>query len=210
MMVFHSVPIVVQKLFPKRIWEVDTTEKKVFLTFDDGPVPTVTDFVLNELEKRSQKASFFMVGDNVRKHSALAHEVMSAGHQIGNHTYNHLNGFKTRDDLYFENFQKSEHEFEEKLGIQTHLFRPPYGLLRSGQAKRILETHQIVMWNVLGGDYVPNLSSAKIISEITRLTKEGAIILFHDQQKTKEVLPKFLPYFLDFLADQGYSTAILE
>ena len=103
---FHGVPRLIQRLFPNRVWENDTESQSVFLTFDDGPVPRVTDFVLRELDKRGQKATFFMVGDNVRKNPNLAREVIQAGHQVGNHTYNHLNGWRTDTASYLSNFEK--------------------------------------------------------------------------------------------------------
>lgn len=208
-MVFHSVPKPVQLLFPKRKWEGDGTEKQIYLTFDDGPVHGVTDYVLDQLEKRGQKASFFVVGDNVRKHPELAKDVMLAGHQIGNHTFNHLNGFKTSDSTYVDNFRKGEEVIQDVLGIKTKHFRPPYGLMKSSQAKTILESHQIVMWNVLSGDYSKTISANQILSTIKKLNRPGSILLFHDQQKTKSILPQFLPDFLDYIKEEGYKTSLL-
>lgn len=208
-MVWHTVPRFVQRIFPKRMWEGNPAGNQVYLTFDDGPVPGVTDFVLNELEKRGQKASFFMVGDNVRKHVALAKEVISAGHKIGNHTFNHLNGWKTSDSEYLSNVALCDSVFEEKLQVQTVLFRPPYGLVRSSQASVVLRTKQVVMWNVLTGDYDRSVSPAALMANSCRNTRPGSIILFHDQQKTKEILPQVLPGFLDFLEEKGFETSLL-
>lgn len=150
-----------------------------------------------------------MVGDNVRKHPTLAREVKEAGHRIGNHTYNHLHGFRTAEDTYVENFWKAENQIQEVLEISTRQFRPPYGMLKNGQAKEILKTHQIVMWNILSGDYAQGISPQRILSKIQQTTKPGSILLFHDQQKTQTILPKFLPDFLDFLQDQGLQTSLL-
>ncbi|MBN7811672.1 polysaccharide deacetylase family protein [Algoriphagus sp. H41] len=208
-MVWHRVPRFVQQLFPKRIWKGDASDRRVYLTFDDGPVPGATDYVLEELEKRGQKATFFMVGDNVRKHGGLAKEVASAGHRIGNHTYHHLKGWHTPNLRYLEDIRAFDDILEEKLGLQTDLFRPPYGLMKSSQAKVLLETKRIVMWDVLSGDYDPSLPADRVLGESKVHTEAGSIVLFHDQQKTKEVLPKVLPAYLDFLLEAGFQTALL-
>ncbi len=208
-MVWHTVPRFVQLFFPRRIWTGEPSENRIYLTFDDGPVPGVTDYVLNELAKRGQKATFFMVGDNVRKHTELAKEVLGAGHRIGNHTYNHLNGWKTPDKDYLENVQAFDETVGNLLGVQTDLFRPPYGLMKSSQAKSLLESKRILMWNVLSGDYDPSLSSSRIKDETIANTRAGSLVLFHDQQKTMEVLPKILPAYLDFLVERGFETALL-
>lgn len=208
-MVFHSVPRAVQLLFPRRIWQGDSSDNKIYLTFDDGPVPGVTDFVLNELAKRNQKATFFMVGDNIRKFSDLAREVLQEGHGIGNHTYNHCNGWKTRNPDYIGNVLSFDRTAGEILGTQTSLFRPPYGLLKSSQAKAILKTKKIVMWNVLTGDYDQSLDSSRILEKSIQNSRPGRIVVFHDQQKTRQVLPKVLPGYLDFLIERGIETAIL-
>jgi peptidoglycan/xylan/chitin deacetylase (PgdA/CDA1 family) len=208
-MVWHSVPRFVQKFFPKRIWQGDASMRQVYLTFDDGPVPGVTDYVLDQLAKRGQRATFFMVGDNIRKHGQLAEDVSKAGHQIGNHTFNHLNGWKTPDMEYIENARAFDRMLEDSLGIQTGLFRPPYGLLKSSQAKMLSESKKIVMWNVLSGDYDRSLAPGRILDKTRANTRSGSVVLFHDQQKTKEVLPKILPDFLDFLRMEGFDTALL-
>lgn len=150
-----------------------------------------------------------MVGDNVLKYPKLAAEVASAGHGIGNHTFNHLNGWKTSDRDYLENVWAFDRVLEEKLGIQTSLFRPPYGMARHSQAKAILGSKKIVMWSVLSGDYDAAISPFRILDQSRRNTRFGSIILFHDQQKTRDVLPKVLPDFLDFLAERRLETALL-
>lgn len=184
-------------------------ENWLYLTFDDGPVPGVTDYVLKELEKREQKATFFMVGDNVRKHPDLAKEVFAKGHGIGNHTFNHLNGFRTAKAEYFQNFLQAEEIFQQVLGKGTDYFRPPYGLMTHAQAELIRNTHQIVMWDVLSGDYSPSISAAEILKETTSRIHPGSIVLFHDQQKTAKILPQILPDFLDFVHTQGFQTSLL-
>ncbi|WP_373400046.1 polysaccharide deacetylase family protein [Algoriphagus halophilus] len=208
-MVFHTVPLVIQRLFPQRIWSKNSEGNQVFLTFDDGPVPGVTDFVLQELSKRAMKATFFMVGDNVRKHSSLAKEVLSQGHQLANHTFHHLNGWKTKREKYVQDFLACNQIIEDQLGVQTKLFRPPYGLMTSAEAKEISKTHSIVMWNMLSGDYDLKLDAEEVLRKSIENTGPGSIVLFHDQQKTSSVLPKILPTYLDKLLDKGWTTATL-
>lgn len=209
-MLWHTVPKAVQLFFPKRIWNGDDSEKQVYLTFDDGPVPGVTDFVLNELAKRGQKATFFMVGDNLKKYRSLGMAVADSGHQIGNHTFNHLNGWKTTDEEYLKNIQDFDQELEDSLGIQTSLFRPPYGLIRNSQAKAVLKSKKLIMWNVLSGDFDQRIGPTHVLSKSITYTRAGCIVLFHDQEKTKETIQKVLPDYLDFLKDQGFQTRLLE
>lgn len=208
-MVWHTVPKAVQLFFPRRIWEKDDPGNQVYLTFDDGPVAGVTDFVLNELAKRGQKATFFMVGDNLRKNPTLGKAVLESGHQIGNHTFNHLNGWKTADIEYFKNIQAFDQELENRLGIRTELFRPPYGLIRSSQAKAVLKSKKLIMWNVLSGDYDQRINPSRVLSKSINNTRPGSVVLFHDQQKTKETILKVLPEYLDFIEDQGLQTGLL-
>jgi peptidoglycan/xylan/chitin deacetylase (PgdA/CDA1 family) len=208
-MVWHTVPRTVQLFFPKRIWSGEASGNQAYLTFDDGPVPGVTDFVLNELAKRNQKATFFMVGDNLRKYPILGKEVLESGHAIGNHTQNHLNGWKTDDSAYFKNIIAFDQLLDTTLGIQTELFRPPYGLIRSSQAKMVLNTKKLVMWNVLAGDYDKMIPPSRVLTKSITHTQSGSIILFHDQQKTKDVIREILPSYLDFLIEKGVKTSLL-
>lgn len=209
-MVWHTVPRAVQQLFPKRIWSADPTANQIYLTFDDGPVPGVTDFVLNELAKRAQKATFFMVGDNLRKNPSLGKEVIQSGHQIGNHTYNHLNGWKTPDSRYLENIRAFDQVLEDQLGIQTSLFRPPYGMIKNAQARAVLISKKLVMWTMLSGDYDQRLSSDQVLCQSKKNTRAGSIAVFHDQEKTREVIRKFLPEYLDYLLANGFQTSLLK
>jgi peptidoglycan/xylan/chitin deacetylase (PgdA/CDA1 family) len=208
-MVWHSVPAVIQGIFPKRIWKGDDAGDQVYLTFDDGPVPQVTDYVLNQLAKRNHQATFFMVGDNIRKHPELAADVLTAGHRIGNHTFHHLNGWKTPDSAYLENVCHFDSMVEDKFGFRPDLFRPPYGLVKNSQAKVLLTSKKLIMWNVLTGDYDPTISSSVILKNTKKITRAGSIILFHDQEKTRGILPKILPDYLDFLSERGFKTALL-
>lgn len=205
----HRIPRWIQRFFPKRIWEGPAENRQVYLTFDDGPVPVITDFVLEELAKRNQKATFFMVGDNVRKHHSLAKEVLGAGHRAGNHTFHHLHGLKTPGKVYLENVNTCDRIFEEKLGFTPILFRPPYGILSPWQARQITQKKEIVMWSLLTGDYDRSIAPHILLNAAKPMTSPGQIIVFHDQEKTDGHLQHILPDYLDFLKDHGFITALL-
>ncbi|MHA7130943.1 polysaccharide deacetylase family protein [Algoriphagus namhaensis] len=208
-MIFHRVPVWVQRLFPARVWHVKTSHPEVFLSFDDGPVPGATDYVLGELAKRNQKAVFFMVGDNVRKHPQLAKEVLASGHQIGNHTYHHLNGFKTSHSSYLANTLRCQKQIEDSLGVSPRFFRPPYGLLRPSQARELWKQFDLIMWDTLSGDYNPNINAPTLLKQTKKYTQAGSIVLWHDQEKTRDILRQALPDYLDFLDLSGWRTALL-
>lgn len=208
-MVWHTVPTLFQRFFPERIWNGSPEDNRIYLTFDDGPVPGVTEFVLDELAKRNQVATFFVVGDNVRKYPELALRILESGHQIGNHTFNHLNGWKTDQTTYLKNVELCQETLRELLGFEARLFRPPYGLMTRAQAKLVKKTHQTIMWSVLSGDYDEQLGSRQILEKTKIHSGPGKIVVFHDQEKTAKVLPNFLPNYLDYILDQGWSTATL-
>ncbi|WP_057939396.1 polysaccharide deacetylase family protein [Algoriphagus resistens] len=208
-MILHTVPVLFQWLFKTRLWKKSAGEDTLYLTFDDGPVPGVTDYVLQELAKRNQKATFFVVGDNVQKYPTLAQEVISEGHKIGNHTFNHLNGWKTKNPAYLSNIELCDRVLWDVLGIKTELFRPPYGLIKSSQAEQVSKFHTIVMWSMLSGDYDQSLKSEVVLRNSIRYTKAGSIAVFHDQLKTTKVLQKILPPYLDYIQENGWKTDVL-
>jgi peptidoglycan/xylan/chitin deacetylase (PgdA/CDA1 family) len=151
-----------------------------------------------------------MVGDNVRKHPALAQTVVEAGHQLGNHTYRHLSGWKTSTQTYLDDVASCDAILADTVGEIPRFFRPPYGWMSLGQAKGLGPAKKIVMWNLLSYDFDPDLSSEILIRACTSKTAPGTIVVFHDQQKTKEQLRKVLPEYLDFLVGEGYTTQLLE
>ena len=209
MVFIHHIPSIVPKILPYMVWHKDRNEPKVYLTFDDGPVPFVTDFVLDELGKRSLNATFFMVGDNVRKNPDLARKVLDQGNKIGNHTFHHVNGYKTQTEDYLEEVEACHHIIEKATGMRSRLFRPPYGKITRNQFEYLKSDHEVIMWDVLSGDYDLDQSAELCLSKSKQYTQNGSIILFHDQEKTQEILKKVLPSFLDYLIEEGFETHLL-
>src|ERR1700761_4210793 len=168
-------PWLLKMLYPELVWNIDQNNRCIYLTFDDGPIPIVTPFVLNILKEYNAKATFFCIGDNVNKHPDIFEQVKTDGHAIGNHTYNHLKGWKTENKIYLDNFLLAN-----KL-INTTLFRPPYGRIKRSQIKLLKEAKpglQIIMWDVLSADYNINLKPEKCLQNVLKYTPNGSIVLF--------------------------------
>ncbi|MFC4873063.1 polysaccharide deacetylase family protein [Negadavirga shengliensis] len=208
-MFLYKVPDIVNWFYPDYIWHKERTSSRIYLTFDDGPVPGATDFVLEELGKRGMKATFFMVGENVSRHPDLAREVRKEGHRIGNHTQHHLNGAKTTTKDYLRDTYDCQETLIDIVGVNPMIFRPPYGRLRTPQKKALLSKYDIVFWDVLAGDFRKGLLPAKSLRKIMQKTQNGSVILFHDQTKTSPFIRKMLPDFLDYIASSGYQTGLL-
>jgi len=191
-------PNYVQALFPGLVWRMPGEEPSIYLTFDDGPIPEVTPWVLDTLEDFGAKATFFCVGDNVRKYPEIFQDVLDRGHSIGNHTHNHLSGWKTENITYFHNIRHCA-----RL-VHSGLFRPPYGKLKRRQAQFLQRHYAIVMWDVLSGDFDPELSGADVAQNVIQHAGPGSIVVFHDSIKTEEKLRYALPLVLEHFAAQGY------
>lgn len=185
-------------IYPRFLWRMPATEKCIYLTFDDGPIPEVTPWVLEQLKKYNAAATFFCVGDNIRKHPETFQQVLSAGHSIGNHTFHHLNGWKTPVEDYLQNVDQFENLYP------TDLFRPPYGRIKKEQARRILAGHRVIMWSVLTRDYSPALSPEKCLKNAVKNTQNGSIVLFHDSLKARKNLEYVLPRYLSHFSRKGY------
>ena len=195
-MYLHKTPEWLGILFPNIVWSISTEAKEIFLTFDDGPVPDATPWVLEQLEQYNAKATFFMVGENIDKHYEIFTEVVNGQHTVANHTFNHLNGLNTRNQVYFDNVSKAE----KLIGTNSNqLFRPPHGRLKWSQYRNIKESLKIVMWDVLSGDFDRTLSRDKCLAKSISATVPGSVIVFHDSAKTidklKYVLPRYLEHF---------------
>jgi len=194
----YIIPHLFHWIFPNYTWKVKTTKKVVYFTFDDGPHPKITPWVLEQLTVYNAKATFFMVGENIVKHPDIFEQVKQQGHQIGNHTFNHLKGWEINNDNYFKNVERCQEL------TKTNLFRPPYGRINYSQAKHISQTHQIVMWNRLSRDYDINLNIEESLKAMKLLPANGAIFVFHDSEKAFKNLIIILPQLLEFYQKEGY------
>lgn len=199
-------PWLIKKIYPNCIWNIKTDEKILYLTFDDGPHPQATPFVLEQLKKYNAKATFFCIGKNVKENFGIYRQMISEGHRPGNHTYNHLNGWKTKDKKYIEDIAQAA-----KI-IDSNIFRPPYGRITSFQIKTIAAGNlklKTIMWEVLSGDFDPSISAENCYLNVTNNAKEGSIVVFHDSQKSFEVLQQTLPRVLQFYTEKGFQFKVL-
>ncbi|KAB8151978.1 polysaccharide deacetylase family protein [Kordia sp. TARA_039_SRF] len=204
-----KTPKLAKWLFPSLVWEFSVTEKKLFLTFDDGPIPEVTPWVLEQLAKYNAKATFFCIGDNIEKHSEIFQQLLKEGHAIGNHTQQHVNGWKVSKKAYITNIQEAQKSIENHLensAEASKLFRPPYGKLTPQLCKRVQKLgYKIIMWDVLSGDFDKNLSPEKSLSNVVNNAETGSIIVFHDSLKAFEKLKYALPKVLQHFHELGYT-----
>ncbi len=191
-------------MFPRAYWRMDKNERAVYLTFDDGPIPEATPFILDTLRQFDAKATFFMVGDNVRKYPHLFQKVKEEGHQLGNHTFNHLGGLKHLTKTYVDNAEKAN-----KL-IGAHLFRPPHGWMRPPQYYWLRRKYQIVMWDLVTRDYSKWLTAEDVVQNVKNFARNGSIITFHDSLKSIDKLHTALPQSLEWLKSQGYQFKVFE
>lgn len=201
----------IKKLFSNYVWDVPNMENKVYLTFDDGPTPEITKWTLNQLKNYNAKATFFCIGDNVRKYPETFEEVVKEGHSIGNHTFNHLNGWKTNTQNYIENAKLFEKEYG-KLSTETcKLFRPPYGKIKPSQSKILRRMgYKIIMWDVLSVDFDITITPEQCLQNVLQNVKSGSIIVFHDSVKAFTNLEYVLPRTLEFLEQKGFVCAKLN
>lgn len=206
----HKTPGWLKRLYPSLTWDYsDRPEKRIYLTFDDGPIPEVTEFVLKTLDYFEAKATFFCVGDNIIKHQDIARLISGQGHTIGNHTHNHIKGWSTTNPTYYENVGQCEKAIEE-IGIASRkLFRPPYGRIGTRQIRQLREEYDIVMWDVLTGDYNASLSPESILKRISAATRPGSIVLFHDSIKAYPRMKAVLPAYLEHFTNQDYTFSSL-
>lgn len=199
-----KTPQFIQNLFPNFTWRIPTEDKVLYLTFDDGPIPEVTPWVIEQLEKFRAKATFFCVGDNIRKYPKVFQQVLNAGHTVGNHTFNHLNGWITENIPYFHNVRHCASM------VHTMLFRPPYGRLKPKQAQFLQRHYRIVMWDVLSGDFDMNISADQCLSNVIDHARRGSIVVFHDSLKAEEKLRYTLPLVLEHFSERGYRFEALK
>lgn len=193
----------IKKIFSNHVWEISNTENKIYLTFDDGPIPEITEWVLEELKKHNAKATFFCIGHNMEKHPEILEKVINDGHSVGNHTFNHLNGWKTSTKEYIENsIQWSVVSGQSPNG---KLFRPPYGKIKSSQSKKLRQLgYKIIMWDVLSADYDTAISPEKCLENVLKNVTSGSIIVFHDSVKAFPNLEYTLPKAMKYWQEKGF------
>lgn len=194
-------PYPLRMIYPSLIWRFSVSAKMLFITFDDGPVPFITPWILDTLKSYGAKATFFCVGENVTRYPEIYHRILSEGHTAGNHTYNHLNGWKTRTAAYLDNITKCS------AVVKSNLFRPPYGKLKRKQIRSsyLHDNYRIIMWDVLSYDYDQKVSPEKCLQNVLKYAREGSVIVFHDNIKAEKNLRYTLPQVLEYYSKKGFT-----
>ena len=219
-----KTPQFVQRIFPERVWAFSNSNNNIYLTFDDGPIPEVTPWVLSLLKEYGAKATFFCIGDNISKHPTVFRQLISEGQSIGNHTFNHLNGWKTSTEEYIKNCgefheilrsflplnDKTNSTLHSEFKIQNSelLFRPPFGKITSKQADILQKKgYKIIMWNVLSADFDASISKKECLENVINNIQPGSVIVFHDSLKAEEKLRFVLPKVLEYIASKKWKCA---
>lgn len=197
-MLIEQPPKLLRWLYPRALWRMDKNVKAVYLTFDDGPIPNITPWVLDLLDKYNIKATFFLVGDNVRKHPEEFKMIVERGHRVGNHTFNHISGLKYLSYNYLENTNKADEL------INSTLFRPPHGWMRWGQYMVLSHRYTVVMWDLVTRDYSKRLNGPQVLKIVKKYVRNGSIITFHDSIKSEKNMKYALPRAIEWLLEQGY------
>lgn len=198
-----NAPFFLRLYYPKVTFNRSRNERKVYLTFDDGPIPEVTPFILETLAAQRIKATFFCVGDNIEKHRTIYDRILSEGHRVGNHTFNHLRGWDTDDQVYLENIAKCQQL------TKTTLFRPPYARAKKSQLKVLHQGYDVIFWDVLSGDFDEQISPEKCYQNVIRHVRNGSIIVFHDNIKAIPRVSYALPKVITYLKEKGYAFGVL-
>lgn len=191
-------PSIIKKYYPRLVWDIPNEENKIYLTFDDGPIPEITEWVLDILKQYNIKATFFCLGCNAAKNAKILEQIRERGHVVGNHSCHHLSGWDSSDEAYLNNIKKAN-----KL-LNTKLFRPPYGRIKKSQITNLIEDYKVIMWDVLSGDFDPKTTPEKCYNNVIKNTKTGSVIVFHDSVKASENLKYALPKTIEYLLEQGF------
>lgn len=200
----------IKKIFPNYIWDIPNKENKIYLTFDDGPTPEITEWVLTQLKNHQVKATFFCIGKNIDKHPSLFSRIINDGHFIGNHTFDHLNGWKTSTKEYLVNTVKCKNSILN-LSTNSKLFRPPYGKIKTAQSKKLRKLgFKIIMWDVLTADFDQSITPEKCLENLLLNVKSGSIVVFHDSVKAFRNLEYTLPKSLEILKQRGFIFDVIE
>lgn len=206
----------IKKIFSNYIWDLPNTEKKIYLTFDDGPTPEITEWVLEELKKHQAKATFFCIGKNIEKYPSIFSRTINEGHLVGNHTFNHLNGWKNSTDNYIDNVKMcqtlSDTNYSYKLQAEhCKLFRPPYGKIKTAQSEKLRQLgYKIIMWDVLSADFDQTVTPEKCLENVLSNVKTGSIIVFHDSVKAFRNLKYTLPKSIEILKKRGFVFDVIQ
>ncbi|WP_034045948.1 polysaccharide deacetylase family protein [Wocania ichthyoenteri] len=222
-----KMPTLVKRMFPNYIWDIPTTNKSIYLTFDDGPTPEITNWTLNVLKQYNAKATFFCIGNNIEKHPNIFQDILNDGHAIGNHTHNHIKGWKTKTKDYLKNIFEAQNVINSQIKtchtesfdcvqdkpcrsaelkiLNPKLFRPPYGQIKPKQGKQLIELgYKIIMWNVLSFDWDATVSNENCLNNVISKTTNGSIIVFHDSVKASKNMQYALPKVLEYFSEKGY------
>ena len=213
----HRTPFFLPILYPSLTWRMPSDTNTLYLTFDDGPVPGPTEFVLEILNRAGVKATFFSIGDNIRKHPGIFKNVLRHGHAIGNHTFHHMNGWKTSTNEYEKNVTRCREEIETHLTKEYSgrpdnsnlLFRPPFGRISRDQITKLQPDYKIIMWDVLSIDYNKNLSGEKCLRNTVSVARPGSIVVFHDSYKAEKNLMYALPRFVEHFLEKGFAFGVM-
>lgn len=197
-------PYLFQKIYPQAIWRMPSNKKKIYLTFDDGPIPIITPWVLDLLKTENIKATFFCVGENITNNPEIFQRILIEGHAAGNHTYNHLNGWNTHGNQYVRNVLKCAEVMKKEGEISSGLFRPPYGRAKKKQIAQLASHYSIIMWDVLSGDYDKNTSPEQCLKNVIENVRNGSIIVFHDSLKAQKNMEYALPEFIRYAKEKGF------
>lgn len=201
---------IIKRIFSNYIWDIPNGNNKIYLTFDDGPTPEITEWVLEKLDQHNAKATFFCIGKNIEAQPIIFKKIIAKGHAIGNHTFNHLNGWKTTTEEYLKNITLCEQSIL-KHKLPSKVFRPPYGKINSIQAKKLRRKgYKIIMWDVLSADFDQSITNEKCLKNVVENIKPGSIIVFHDSQKASDNLKYALPKVLDFIDKKNFSYEIIS
>lgn len=195
---FIKTPKLLHSLYRDAVWVLPNSNQTIYLTFDDGPVDGITAECLDILAKYDAKATFFCVGENVKKNAQLFDRITKEGHAVGNHSQQHLKGWSTPDDMYFENVEACNQL------VQSSLFRPPYGKIKRTQLKKLKEDYKIIMWDVLSGDFDPKVTVGQCVENVVKNTDSGSIIVMHDNEKCGQKMLSALPQILETLKEKGF------
>ncbi|MEO8234856.1 MAG: polysaccharide deacetylase family protein [Flavobacterium sp.] len=197
-----KTPQIIKRLFSNQVWAIPNKENKIHLTFDDGPTPEITQWVLKILKENNIKATFFLIGNNIEKHPEIFNKVVNEGHSIGNHTFNHKNGWKTTTPDYIQNVELCQNQL---LNLKSRIFRPPYGKIKPSQSKKLRELgYKIIMWDILTADFDGKIPKEKCLENATQKVTSGSVIVFHDSVKAFANLEYTLPKAIQILKEKGF------